>query len=91
MPADLRADFAPARLVIAKGDLNYRRLVEDRHWPATTPFAELTGYFPAPVVALRTLKCDVVVGLPASTLAKLDASGEPWRTTGEYAVIQARA
>lgn len=90
MPPDLRAELAAAHLVIVKGDLNYRRLVEDRHWPATTPFAELTEYFPAPLVTLRTLKCDVVVGLPESTLAKLDAEGEPWRTTGAYAVIQGR-
>ena len=90
MPPDLRAELAGADLVIVKGDLNYRRLVEDRHWPATTPFAELTEDFPAPLVALRTLKCDVVVGLSEPTLAKLDAGGEPWRTTGAYAVIQGR-
>jgi uncharacterized protein with ATP-grasp and redox domains len=91
MPGDLRAALATAQLVISKGDLNYRRLVEDRLWPATTPFASLTSYFPAPLVALRTLKCDVVVGLPAQTLKELDATGEKWRTTGTYAVIQARS
>jgi uncharacterized protein with ATP-grasp and redox domains len=90
MPEDLRREFASAALTILKGDLNYRRLVGDRHWPATTPFAEVTGCFPGPVAALRTLKSDVVTGLSAGMLASLDASGEPWRTNGRHALIQAR-
>ena len=90
MPADLRNRFAGASLTIAKGDLNYRRLVGDRHWRPTEPFAGLTAYFPGPLVALRTLKCDVAVGLSAETVERLDATGKPWRLTGEYAVIHTR-
>jgi hypothetical protein len=88
MPDDLRADFASAKLTIMKGDLNYRRLVGDRHWPATTPYATATGYFPGPVAALRTLKSEVVVGLDEATVAALDAGGQPWRTGGTHALIQ---
>jgi uncharacterized protein with ATP-grasp and redox domains len=88
MPADLREDFASATLTVMKGDLNYRRLVGDRHWPATTPFTEATAYFPGPVAALRTLKCDVVTGLTPATLAELDAGTESWRTSGTHALIQ---
>ncbi|MEU6082564.1 damage-control phosphatase ARMT1 family protein [Streptomyces sp. NPDC047108] len=91
MPGDLRQDFASASLTILKGDLNYRRLVGDRHWPATTSFAEVTGHFPGPVAALRTLKSDVVTGLPDRTVAALDASGEEWRTNGRHALIQVRS
>ena len=90
LPADLSTQYASARLVILKGDLNYRRLVGDTHQPAATPFAEATGYFPAPLVALRTLKSDVVVGLDAATTARLDATGTAWRTLGTRAVIQLR-
>ncbi|HEY5836108.1 damage-control phosphatase ARMT1 family protein [Streptomyces sp.] len=91
MPADLRADLGRATLTLVKGDLNYRRLVGDRHWPATTPFPELTSTFPgAPLAALRTLKSDVVTGLAPRTLAALDATATPWRTTGTHAVIQMR-
>jgi hypothetical protein len=90
MPDDLREDFTPASLTIMKGDLNYRRLVGDRYWPPTTPFAVATGYFPGPVAALRTLKSDVVVGLEAETVAALEASGRPWRTSGTHGLIQAR-
>ncbi|MFI9271609.1 damage-control phosphatase ARMT1 family protein [Kitasatospora sp. NPDC052896] len=88
LPADLRAEFAGAALTILKGDLNYRRLVGDRLWPPTTPFAGAAGHFPSPVAALRTLKSDVVVGVGAAAVAELDGTGEPWRTTGRYAVVQ---
>ncbi|OLF09602.1 hypothetical protein BU204_32910 [Actinophytocola xanthii] len=90
MPADLAEDFAAASLTIMKGDLNYRRLVGDRWWPPTTPFAAATDYFPGPVAALRTLKSDVVVGVPDEVLTHLDADGEPWRTTGTHALVQVR-
>ncbi|OAH10449.1 damage-control phosphatase ARMT1 family protein [Streptomyces jeddahensis] len=91
MPADLRRDFALAKVTVMKGDLNYRRLVGDRHWPATTPFADVTAHFPGPVAALRTLKSDVATGLTAATLAQLDGSGAPWRTSGTHALVQVRA
>ncbi|MEU0225839.1 damage-control phosphatase ARMT1 family protein [Streptomyces sp. NPDC006284] len=91
MPGDLRAEFAAATVTVLKGDLNYRRLVGDRYWPATTPFADVTGYFPGPVAALRTLKSDVVTGLTARTEAALEASGERrWRTSGTHALIQVK-
>lgn len=91
MPDDLRADFAAATLTVVKGDLNYRRLVGDRYWPPTTPFADVTGYFPGPVAALRTLKSDVITGLGAATEAALtDAEGRSWRTAGTHALIQVR-
>ncbi|MFI2379996.1 damage-control phosphatase ARMT1 family protein [Streptomyces sp. NPDC018964] len=91
MPDDLRADFAAAALTVVKGDLNYRRLVGDRYWPPTTPFAEVTAYFPGPVAALRTLKSDVITGLTAGTEAALVAAEEQrWRTGGTHALIQVR-
>jgi len=94
---DNLADLAPTErssaliqaVTILKGDLNYRRLVGDRYWPATTSFAALTGYFPGPVVTLRTLKSDVVAGLDEATVAKLDGTANAWRTSGTHALIQA--
>ncbi|MFB7148051.1 MULTISPECIES: damage-control phosphatase ARMT1 family protein [Streptomyces] len=90
MPEDLRKEFADAALTILKGDLNYRRLVGDRLWHPTVPFAERTAYFPGPVAALRTLKSDVVVGLKQGTLDALERSGAVWRTSGTHALIQVR-
>ncbi|MDX3093159.1 damage-control phosphatase ARMT1 family protein [Streptomyces sp. ME01-24h] len=88
MPDDLRERFAAGQLTLMKGDLNYRRLVDDRLWPATVPFAEVTDYFPGPVAALRTLKSDTVTGLAPETVARLDAAGDAWRTSGTHALIQ---
>ncbi|MFF7631708.1 damage-control phosphatase ARMT1 family protein [Kitasatospora sp. NPDC008050] len=88
MPADLRAELAGATLTIVKGDLNYRRLVGDQLWDPTAPFAERAGHFPTPVAALRTLKSDVVVGLDGAVVARLDATGEHWRTSGTYGLVQ---
>ncbi|NEA97865.1 damage-control phosphatase ARMT1 family protein [Streptomyces sp. SID13726] len=102
MPDDLRAELAGAEspgaglgsagFTVLKGDLNYRRLVGDRRWPATTPFAEVTAHFPGPVAALRTLKSEVVTGLDARTEAALVAAeGQRWRTGGTHALIQVRS
>ncbi|MEU6121852.1 damage-control phosphatase ARMT1 family protein [Streptomyces sp. NPDC047123] len=90
MPEDLREEFAAVTLTILKGDLNYRRLVGDRMWEATTPFADRTAYFPGAVAALRTLKSDVIVGLEQKTLDALEQSGAAWRTSGTHALIQVR-
>jgi len=91
MPFGMREDFASASLTIMKGDLNYRRLVGDRAWPHTTSFAEVTAYFPGPVVALRTLKSEVAVGLDGDVVTSLEAAGRPWLTTGAHGLVQARA
>jgi hypothetical protein len=91
MPCDLREEFGAATVTVIKGDLNYRRLVGDRHWPPTTPFADVTAYFPSPVAALRTLKSDVITGLDAHTQASLVAAqGQRWRISGTHALIQVR-
>ena len=88
IPADLADEFASATVTIMKGDLNYRRLVGDLEWPSATPFDAVTRYFPGPVAAVRTLKCDVVVGVPDDERARLDATGERWRTSGTHALVQ---
>lgn len=90
LPGDLRADLSAADLVIIKGDLNYRRLVGDRHWDPKTPFDTVVRHFPAPLVALRTLKSEVAVGVTAERLATLECATPGWRTDGTHAVIQAR-
>jgi hypothetical protein len=90
LPVDLADDLSQAVVVIVKGDLNYRRLVGDAHWDPVTPFADVTGYFPAPVAALRTCKSDVAVGVPPERLAHLEATAPGWRTDGAHAVIHVR-
>ena len=63
MPVHLQKELASAGLVLVKGDVNYRRLLDDRHWPPTTRMETVCAYFPAPFVALRTLKGEIIAGL----------------------------
>ncbi|WP_280436138.1 damage-control phosphatase ARMT1 family protein [Nocardia carnea] len=88
LPADLRDGLARADTVILKGDLNYRRLVGDCQWPATTSFSAVTEYFPSRVIALRTLKCDVAVGIDAGIVAALEDTEPDWRVSGSHGVVQ---
>ena len=88
MPDDLRSQLAAADLVFFKGDANYRRLLGDLHWPLTSSFSDILCYFPAPLVALRTLKSELGAGLPASSVERLSASEPDWLVNGNYGVIQ---
>lgn len=88
MPSYLAGALGRAALVIVKGDANYRRLVGDAFWDATTPFAQVVRSFPAPLLALRTMKSDPIVGLQAHQVTQLDRTGELWRSNGRYGVMQ---
>lgn len=77
--------FGPADVLIFKGDLNYRRLVGDLRWPTSTPFASTLPRFGTAVVALRTLKSDVLVGVDDTAITDLDGD---WRTNGRYGSVQ---
>jgi uncharacterized protein with ATP-grasp and redox domains len=88
LPDNLDDLFQTARLVMIKGDANYRRMVGDALWEPSTPFKDVVSYFPAPLLALRTLKSDPIVGLPQSVAEKLDTVDERWRLNGKRGVIQ---
>ena len=88
MPPALHEAFDQGRLLILKGDVNYRRLTGDTVWSDDVTFADVVGVLPLPVLALRSLKCDTAVGLPPARAAQLDAATPGWRATGQYGVIQ---
>ncbi len=88
MPGALRSARGSARLVIVKGDANYRRIIDDADWPPGATLADALDGFPAPVLALRTLKSDALVGVDPARLRPLDANGPAWRSTGRYGIIQ---
>lgn len=90
LPDNLARVFADARLTIVKGDANYRRILGDAIWEPTTPFEHALGYFPSPVLALRTLKSDPIVGLEAGMAQKLDAIDPQWHVNGRRGIIQYR-
>jgi hypothetical protein len=90
LPADLRSQLAACDLALIKGDANYRRLVGDRHWPASTPLEGLTGYFPAPFAVLRTMKSEIVVDLSEAQVLRLDGEDPEWRTNGRRGMVRLR-
>lgn len=85
-PPDLEQRFSSARLVILKGDAHYRRAVGDALWSPELPFAAVTGYFPSPLLALRTLKSDPIVGLRPGLARELESVDPRWRVNGQRAV-----
>jgi uncharacterized protein with ATP-grasp and redox domains len=88
MPSVLRQELASSQLVFIKGDANYRRLLGDCHWAFTTPLNDIAGYFPSPLVALRTLKSEVVAGLPPQRVEGLTTEDPEWLISGRWGVIQ---
>lgn len=96
--AELYQYFQKSTLVIVKGDLNYRKLTADRQWPKTTEFTTALGPLAKSnihVLALRTCKADVCVGLQEGVEEELienwkklgNEVGELWCSSGKWAVI----
>lgn len=96
--SELYSDLRESSLVIFKGDLNYRKLTGDRQWQKTTPFSTAIGklaHSRIKVLALRTCKADVCVGLPEGKDEELcqvwknqgNENGKLWCSSGKWAVI----
>jgi len=88
MPETLKNQIGEYDLVILKGDANYRRLFGDRHWEPTTSIGQAGGYFPTSFLSLRTLKSELILGIPEETLEKMNNKAETdWMTNGKRGVI----
>lgn len=88
LPSRLKEPFREADLVITKGDANYRRITNDAFWPLEGTVEEALNGFPVPLLALRTLKSDTLVGVDPETIDRLDEEEPNWRTKGTYGVVQ---
>jgi hypothetical protein len=87
-PKTLSDQIGRHDLVILKGDVNYRRLFGDRHWPKTTPVDLAAAYFPTSFLSLRTLKGEIVLGLDQATVTALETRAEAdWLINGNRGVI----
>ncbi|XP_034106574.1 damage-control phosphatase ARMT1 [Drosophila albomicans] len=87
--APLYERLSQAQLVIFKGDLNYRKLLGDYSWNDTESFDTcLRGFKPSNLCTLRTIKADLVCGLPQGLSQQLFAKNKEWMLTGEYGLIQ---
>lgn len=91
LPPRLTTPFQAASLVVAKGDAHYRRLGNDAVWPPEATLADAVPDVSAPLLALRTLKSDTLVGVDPETVRRLDEEEPGWRTKGTYGVAQFRA
>ncbi len=88
LPNVFQEQIAAHDIAILKGDVNYRRLMGDRHWPPTTPVDVAGGYFPTTFLSLRTLKAKLVVGLTTEILEKVKSEADPdWLINGKRGVI----
>lgn len=90
MDQGLRDHFSKLDLAIFKGDANYRRLVGDLHWEDTTPFDSIVSYFPSPLVVLRTLKSELMVGLQPEQTENLQSQDPNWLTNGRWGIVQSQ-
>ncbi|MFC2029656.1 damage-control phosphatase ARMT1 family protein [Chloroflexota bacterium] len=88
MPAALADDLALTDLVVIKGDVNYRRLIGDRHWPHATRLEKLAECFPSSLLAMRTLKSEIMVGLEPGQAEELAAEDPTWLINGKRGIIQ---
>lgn len=81
--------LSEAKLVIFKGDLNYRKLLGEINWDPVTPFKEaLCGFNPTKLCTLRTLKADIICNLKPGLSELMESKDEQWLISGNYGVIQ---
>lgn len=94
--SDLYKELTKSSLIIVKGDLNYRRLVEDKNWNYDESFIKLTEnvFGNVPILAPRVIKSDVLVGVSSAMyhLAKSTESvnssiENSFKANGKWAVI----
>lgn len=90
MPAVLRKSLGRSDLVISKGDAHYRRLLGDLDWRFTDSFEAILSYYPAPLLALRTLKSELCCGLAKGQERVIAQQDPDWLTNGRWGLIQFR-
>lgn len=90
MPKVLVQRFSDADLVMIKGDANYRRLLGEKKWPMKTSFRDALSYFyDVNILALRTLKWPLAVGLSEDTINRAkNLIGDDWDICGRCGTIQ---
>jgi hypothetical protein len=88
MPEILKSQIGGHDLTILKGDVNYRRLFGDRHWPPTTPVSQAAGYFPTSFFSLRTLKGEIILGVTSELIHRLESEAEDnWLINGKHGML----
>ncbi|MGC9359486.1 MAG: damage-control phosphatase ARMT1 family protein [Anaerolineae bacterium] len=88
MPSDLVDMLSRADLLLFKGDANYRRLLDDRHWSPTDDLGRIVSYLQVPFAILRTIKAELVVGLPEGVAERTAQMDPQWLVNGQWGLVQ---
>lgn len=77
------------KIIIVKGDLNYRKLLEDKNVDPSTQFsAVLDKFHPSDMMLVRIMKCDVACNIPHHIVQKYEKLDKNWMDCGRYGLIQ---
>jgi len=85
-PPHIRTALDESDIVVFKGDLNYRKLIGDRHWDFSAKTADITSYMKNNCLVIRVLKSEVLTGLEANKIP--DLHNKTWMYNGNYGIIQ---
>nr|CAH7749688.1 unnamed protein product [Callosobruchus chinensis] len=86
---DLYDELGRCKVVFFKGDLNYRKLFGEKNWnPSTLVETGLQGFHPSRLAILRTIKSDVVCGLPEGIAETIEEQDPKWMERGDWGLIQ---
>ena len=58
--------------------MNYRRLLEDRHWPPTTDLADVTRFIARPLCVAAHAQGELIVGAAGGLAESLDQRDPTW-------------
>jgi uncharacterized protein with ATP-grasp and redox domains len=87
-PADLEQEWNKSKLLISKGDANYRRILGDRQWDFTIAFDDAINFFPVPLGAIRSLKAEIALGLDLKRIQDIYNKDPNWMVNGKWGLIQ---
>lgn len=80
-------------ILIIKGDLNYRRLIEDKNWNFKEKITKFVkGYISCPTLLVRSIKSDLIIDFyekqGQNKKKKWEEKDKYWKEYGEYGVIR---
>ncbi|KAH8290189.1 hypothetical protein KR054_000925 [Drosophila jambulina] len=86
---DLYSALQRSKLVVFKGELNYRKLLQDVCWASTLELSTcLRGFLPSNICVLRRVKSEIISGLGEGTAQALASKDPHWMVSGSYGLIQ---
>lgn len=86
---DLYSSLQLSKLVVFKGELNYRKLLQDVCWASTLEMSTcLRGFLPSNICVLRRVKSEIISGLAEGVSQALTTKDPHWMMSGNYGVIQ---